>query len=156
MSRLARVRSFWRLCHSAAAPRSKGRAWPAASGSEPVAVGDWARTDEDRIKKGDVQSKARKTDGTRLLKRNRILPPRLGSREATAAELRTASDKTSRLSGSKGIVRLQGALSIRIPKRLGVYAGVKTDRRNARMPRINLTRFLAGCYMAAFETESFR
>ena len=45
------------------------------------------------MKKGDAQSKARKTDGTRLLKRNRILPPRLGSREATAAELRTASDK---------------------------------------------------------------
>src|SRR5437879_13027821 len=93
MSRLARVRSFWRLCHSAAAPRSKGRACAAASGSEPVAVGDWARTDEDRMNKGHVQSKARKTDATRLLKRNRILPPRLGSREATAAELRTASDK---------------------------------------------------------------
>src|SRR2546430_3166939 len=40
--------------------------------------------------------------------------------------------KTSRLSGSKGIVRLQGALSIRIPKRLGVYACVKTDRRKDR------------------------
>src|SRR5437879_13157893 len=107
MSRLARVRSFWRLCHSAAAPRSKGRACAAASGSEPVAVGDWARTDEDRMRKGDVQSKTRKTDGTRLLKRNRILPPRLGSRATTEAELRTAGDKNIEADRTEGASTVQ-------------------------------------------------